>query len=59
MNYEALQIVKTVHKGLERLSYLGPKILELRPLEIKETETLLDFKCKIKNWNPQNFPCRL
>ena len=55
----ALQIVKTVHKGLERLSYLGPKISELRPLEIKETETLLDFKSKIKNWNPPNFPCRL
>ena len=33
----AVQIVKSLHKGLECLSYLGPKIWELLPLEIKET----------------------
>ena len=27
-----------VHKGFESLSYLGPKIWELLPLEIKETD---------------------
>ena len=55
----AVPIVKSVHKGLESLSYLGPKIWELLPLEIKESETLLQFKAKIKKWNPQNRPCRL
>ena len=34
----AVPIVKSVHKGLETLCYLGPKIWELLHLEIKETE---------------------
>ena len=51
-------IVKSVHKGLEILSYLGPKNWELLSLEIKETETFSQFKTKIKK-NPQNCPCRL
>ena len=55
----AVPIVKSVHKGLESLSYLGPKIWELLPLEIKETETFSQFKAKIKKWNPENCPCRL
>ena len=32
----AALIVKSVYKGLESLSYLGPKIWELLPLEIKK-----------------------
>ena len=40
--------MKSVHKGLESLSYLGPKIWELLPLEIKETETFSQFKAKTK-----------
>ena len=43
----AVPIVKSVHKGLESLSYRGPKIWELLPLEIKETETLSRFKAEI------------
>ena len=52
-------MVKSVHKGLESLNYLAPKILELLPLEMKETETFLQFKAKIKKWNRENCPCRL
>ena len=55
----AVQIVKSVHKGLESLSYLGPKIWDLLPLEIKETETFSQFKAKIKKWNAQICPCHL
>ena len=55
----AVEVAKSVYKGLESLSYLGPKIWESLPFEIKETETLLKFKAKIKQWNPQNCPCRL
>ena len=40
--------MKSVHEGFESLRYLGPKFWELLPLEIKETETLLQFKAKIK-----------
>ena len=57
--YFAVPIVKSVYKGLASLSYLDPKIWELIPFEIKETETFSQFKAKIKKWNPQNFPCRL
>ena len=55
----AVPIVKSVQKVFESLSYLGPKIWELLPLERKETETLLQFKAKIKKRTPQNCPCRL
>ena len=55
----AVPIVKFVHKGLESFSYSGPKFWELLLFKIKETETLLQFKDKIKEWNPQNCPCRL
>ena len=49
----AVPIVKSVHKGLESLSCLGPKIWKSPPLEIKETETFSQFKAKIKKWNPK------
>ena len=55
----AVPIVKSVQEGLESLSYLVPNIWELLPLEIKETETFLQFEAKIKKWNSQNCPCRL
>ena len=48
--------MKLVNKGLESLSYLGPKIWKLLPLEMKETETLLEFKAKIKNGIPKTVP---
>ena len=54
-----LPLVKSVHKGLENLSYLGFKIWEILPDEIKQTESFLEVKAKIKNWNPQCCPCRL
>ena len=34
----AAPIVKSIHKGLEGLSNLGPKIWELQPLEKKGTD---------------------
>ena len=43
----AVQVVKSVYKCLESLSYLGPKIWELLLLELKETDFV----------NPQNCPC--
>ena len=55
----AVPSVKSVHKDLESLSDLGPKISELLPLDIKETETFSQFKAKIKKRNSQNCRCRL
>ena len=34
----AVPVVKSAHKGLESLSYIDPKIWQLLPLEIKETD---------------------
>ena len=55
----AVPSVKSVHKGLESLSDLGPKISELLPLDIKETETFSQVKAKSKKHNSQNCRCRL
>ena len=49
----AVPMVKSIHKGLESVSYLGPKIWELLPVEIKETETFSQFKAKIKSEIPK------
>ena len=51
--------VKTVHYGTESLSFLGPRIWKLVPLEIKKSTSLQIFKNKIKTWAPENCPCRL
>ena len=52
-----LPMLKSVHKSLESLIYLGPKIWEILSVEIKQTESLLEFKTKIENWNSQGCPC--
>ena len=49
----------TVYNGTETLSYLGPKIWELIPCDIKELPSLSSFKSKIKDWTTDECPCRL
>ena len=51
--------VKTVNCGLRALRYLGPKIWNIVPFEIKNSETLAQFKLKIKSWEPSHCPCNL
>ena len=51
--------VKTVHFGTETVSYLGPKLWNILPNEFREIDDINTFKTKIKNWVPQNCPCRL
>ena len=50
--------VHSVYHGTESLSFLGPKIWDLVPLELKQLEILKVFKLKIK-WIPYECPCRL
>ena len=52
-------IVNSVYNGTEIASFLGPKIWELIPTEIKELVSLNSFKKAIKKWKPVNCPCRL
>ena len=51
--------VKTVYYGTESISYLAPKIWELIPKEIKNSESLYSFKSKIKLWIPHECPWRI
>ena len=51
--------VNSVWHGTESVSYLGPKIRDLVPSEIKESESLNGFKFKIKRWVPEGCPCRI
>ena len=51
--------IKTTHFGTESLSFLGPKIWDQVPQELKNIEVLQTFKKAIKNWVPNECPCRL
>ena len=51
--------IKTVHYGLQSVRYLGPKIWELVPNNIKDSNSLSKFKKLIKSWKPEACPCRL
>ena len=51
--------VKSVWHSTELVSYLGPKIWDLVPSEMKESESLNGFKFEIKSWAPEGCPCRI
>ena len=58
-NNFASRHVNSVYHGTESLSFLGPKIWEQVPPELKALESLDIFKTQIKKWIPLNCPCRL
>ena len=47
-NNSFLKVSNSVWHGTESVSYLGPKIWDLVPNEIKESESLNAFKFKIE-----------
>ena len=51
--------VHTVRYGIETASFVGPRIWNSLPQEIKESTSLQIFKSKIKSWTPKNCPCKL
>ena len=53
------QNVRTVTYGTETLRFLGPKIWSIIPSNVKEINSLDEFKRLIKNWKPDQCPCRL
>ena len=55
----AMPNVRSVFHGSESISYLGPKIWDIVPLELKELTILVAFKEDIKEWKPENCQCRL
>jgi hypothetical protein len=50
--------VRTVHYGTETISFLGPKIWDLVPTDLKNLTSVFDFKAEIRKWKPE-CPCRL
>ena len=51
--------IHCVYNGSESASYLGPKIWEQIPTEIKTINSLAGFKKEIRKWKPVNCPCRI
>ena len=51
--------VNSVRHGTESISFLGPKIWDLVPSDIKLSQSLSIFKRKIKKWVLLQCPCRL
>ena len=51
--------LKTVLYGTETLSYVGPKIWNLVPSDIRDCATEPIFRQKIKKWKLGRCPCRL
>ena len=58
-DFAARRIKKEVRYGSESLSYLGPRLWNILPDEYKKTQSIKDFKVKIKSWVAENCPCRL
>ena len=51
--------IRTTQWGLETIAYRGPKIWEILPANIKESNNFNNFKENIRNWKPQGCKCRL
>ena len=51
--------VHSVYHITESLSFLGPKIGDLVPVELKQSETLYSFKLEIRSWVTIECSCRI
>ena len=51
--------LNSVRYGTELVSFLAPKIWDILPKEIKNSEMLNAFNLKVKNWVALECPCRL
>ena len=51
--------VKSTHDGIQSVQHLGAKIWNIVPQNIRECNSLNEFKSLIKFWKPDTCPCRL
>ena len=51
--------VNSVRYGTETVSFLAPKIWDILPKDIKDSESLDIFKRKTKKWIPSECSCKL
>ena len=47
-------MLRSVFHGSESISYLGPKLWDIVPLELKELTIVVAFKKGIREWKPKN-----
>ena len=66
LNYELRHLsqftiprIESVYNGSESIAYLGPKIWNMVPSELKAMSLISSFKKAIKEWYASNCPCRL
>ena len=51
--------MKSVSNEPESVRFKGPQLWQMLPTKIQNSESLGQFKTKIKNWYRENCPCRL
>ena len=51
--------VKSTHYCIQSVRHLGPKIWNIVPQNVRESNSLNEFKSLIKFWKPDTCPCRL
>ena len=51
--------VESVNYDLESIWFLGQKLGESLPNDLKNNELVDSFKTTIKKWKPESSPCRL
>ena len=51
--------IYSIFNGSESASYLGCKIWEEIPTDIKNKDSVIGFKKEIKKWKPLNCSCRI
>ena len=54
-----LPMVHTVNCGTETIRYRGQRIWHYLPQEIKDSNSVQQFKNKIKYWNNEDCDCKL
>ena len=54
-----IEKVKPTHYGIQSVWYLGSKIWNIVSQNIRESNSLNEFKSSIKFWKPDTCPCRL
>ena len=58
-SYFAMPLAKTVKHGLESLSFIGSKLWDSIPSNMKEINSINEFKHAIKTWKSDLYSCRL
>ena len=52
-------LIYTTAYGLRSLKYFAPKIWNIVPIDIRNSDSLSEFTTKIKSWKPVTCPCNL